>query len=332
MQQAESIDYTPAAGSPLTAGCRYSSNVEEDEEAEVLRSLVQEVLQGCMATHTEPSAAPTHASAAAAIRPAFATVGNHQVRTPRPRTTASRARRPAQRGDRRLGEDSLQNGVPSPSPITPATPPREADATGKRAPVAAASTLASAPSPSTTASANSSILQAAAPLFTSVSNNSYLDSSTVSQPQRKWMSSGGTNCDASHYSVDSPLTVTPAGDTDITATAVLIQNYAHERAETEKQMRQTLHDLEQRQQHLLFTVQGGVAAADYTDASGLTRKEERNGDSVQRHNTSVASSASLITAHASSRASSAQASTAAPAPPSRLLLLQERFATMPIAQ
>ncbi|RNF02346.1 hypothetical protein TraAM80_06475, partial [Trypanosoma rangeli] len=105
MQQAESIDYTPAAGSPLTAGCRYSSNVEEDEEAEVLRSLVQEVLQGCMATHTEPSAAPTHASAAAAIRPAFATVGNHQVRTPRPRTTASRARRPAQRGDRRLGED-----------------------------------------------------------------------------------------------------------------------------------------------------------------------------------------------------------------------------------
>ncbi|ESL09800.1 hypothetical protein TRSC58_02475 [Trypanosoma rangeli SC58] len=331
-QQAESIDRTPAAGSPLTADRRYSSHVEEDEEAEVLRSLVQEVLQGCMETHTEPSAAPTHTSAAAAVCPAFETVDDRQVRTPRHRTRASRARGPAQTGDTRLGEDSLQNGVPSPSPITRATPQRDAGATGRRAPVAAAPTLSSAPSPSTTVSANSSILQAAAPLFTSASNNSYLDSSTVSQPQRKWLSSGGANGDASHHSVDSPLTATPAGDTDIAATAVLIQKYARERAETEQQMRQTLHDLEQRQQQLLFTVQGGVAAADYTDASVSTRKEERNGNSVRRHNTSVASSASLITAHASSRASSAQASTAAPGPPSRLLLLQERFETMPMAQ
>ncbi|KAF5224506.1 hypothetical protein ECC02_002449 [Trypanosoma cruzi] len=337
-QQAESIEHTPLTGSPSMKGAENPPRGAEDKDADMLRSIVQEVLQECV-TRTEPSSSLTHASDSAALHPAAVATGDRHLRTPRRRTTSSHARRHAKNGDSHLGEDSLRNGMPCASPITRSTPPRDVPTTKIRASMALAPTRISAPTPSMATSTNSSILQAAAPLFTSTSNNSYLDSSTVSQPQRNLPS---RDCDhrdvGSHFSVGSPLAVPVerrSADADkAAATAALIQRYTLEREENEQRMRQTLRDLEQRQQQLLYSVENGADATNNTDAPP-TRKEGRNGDGVKVHDISHASSAaasssSLATGHISSHSSSARASTAAPAPPSRLLLLQERFATMPI--
>ncbi|EKF30499.1 hypothetical protein MOQ_005689 [Trypanosoma cruzi marinkellei] len=339
-QQAESIEHTPLTGSPSMKGTDYPPRGDEDRDADMLRSIVQEVLQECV-TRTEPSSSSlTHASNSAALHPVAAATGDRHLRTPRRRTTSSRARRHAKNGDSHLGEDLLRNGMPSASPITRSTPPRDVPTTKIRASMALAPTRMSASTPSMATSTNSSILQAAAPLFTSTADNSYLDSSTVSQPQRNLPSRDDRRDAASRLSVGSPLAVPVercSADADsAAATAALIQKYTREREENEQRIRQTLRDLEQRQRRLLYSVEGGVDATNNTDAPP-TRREGRNGDGVKMHNISHASSAaasssSLATAHISSRSSSARASTAAPAPPSRLLLLQERFATMPIIQ
>ncbi|KEG05741.1 hypothetical protein DQ04_18811000 [Trypanosoma grayi] len=317
----------------------------EDGQAEVLRTMVRDVLQE-YGPHNEPSSMLAHTS-----------VHRHRVPTPRRRATSSRLRRPLSYSNVLPSDDSPLNDMLSPSPITRAPPPHAAAASTataasaappapvvrRSAPMAAAAE-ATGPSRSATTSADSSMLHAAAPLFNSTANDTSFESSTASQRHRHALASDTNN--NSHHNDDNPsmgadhplpLTVVDQQRDGGEAAATVVQTYDRERAAGERQMRQALRDLEQRQQQLLSKVASDVATTNGPHASARRDKthiKNKSNSSRNSHNGGVAdaSVSSSVSGHVSSPPSSARASTAAPAPPSRLTALQERFAMMPIVQ
>ncbi|KAH9598305.1 hypothetical protein LSM04_001015 [Trypanosoma melophagium] len=336
----ESIECTPSYSSPnMMQTNNYPSQVE-DEQSEVLRSLVQEVLQEYM-PQNGLSNISTNASSAADPR----------TSTSRRRTVSSHLphRSEEVRNNVNPINDSPLDGIPAPSPINhnkslrvnnnrrKQTKTKETDASHK---------AVVHKTPYSTTSADTSLLQTAAPLFPSTANNTSLDSSSVSQTRRRFIKSH-TQSEGSVFSgvdvpISSPSEVEPNRDngttTRKTTTEAIIERYAHERDATEKQVLQVLHDLDKRQQHLLSTVANGVGSTIEEFPISKIKGEKKRKNSETHNSSGVSFVSSSASEHISSPSpsSSARASTAAPAPsqapPSRLTLLQERFATMPIVQ
>lgn len=312
VQHAESIDRTSPIGSPIVMDANHLSCPAEDKDVDLLRTLVQEVLQECVAhMDSPPSLTPASTSATAAA----AGNGGQDARTPRRRGTSSRMRRQFVSSNTRPGDDSPRNGVSLPSPITRDVPFCAAAKPAR--PTSAVAPVSTGSLPSTTTSPDSSMLRARAPLFVLTANNSSFDSSTKSKPRRRLSASQGHQECAPPPADGSSLAVLPADrEPDNTVAAAVVQRYAREREEVEREMRRTLRDLEQRQQQILSSIASGNGAETYN---------------TSRLSSVATTSSSSITGHVSSpSSSSARASTAAPAPPSRLLALQERFATMPV--
>ncbi|ORC85856.1 uncharacterized protein TM35_000321710 [Trypanosoma theileri] len=260
----ESIECTPSGSSPLIIQRNNDPSQAEDEQSEILRSLVQEVLQ----EYIPQNGSSNTTTNASAIDP--------RTSTSRRRTVSSHLpqRSEETRNNVRPIDDSPLDGIPAPSPINHTKPlqvnnrrkqtrTREMDAGYK-------SVLRQ--TPYSTTSADTSLLQSAAPLFPSTANNTSLDSSSISQSRRRFAKSH-TQSEGSVFGgvdvpVSSPSEVEPSRDNGTPATAAtattktktttsMIERYAHERDATEKQMMQALRGLDKRQKQLLSTVVNG---------------------------------------------------------------------------